>query len=89
MGLLGTVAMALATYAANRYVIPFLRVGERQRYAGYIAAIADDLTDELRHKYPDREWLKHLDEAIDTLVAICGISRSVAGRALNAAAARK
>jgi len=88
-GLLGSIGLILATYMANRYVIPFLKVGKRQKFAGYIAAIADELTDELRHKYPDRKWLTHLDEAVDSLVAICGISTEIARRAVKASAARK
>lgn len=88
-GLLGTVGLTLLTYAANRYVIPWLKVGHREQYARYVAAIADDLTDELRLKYPDKVWLKHLDEAVDALIQVCGISREVALRALQAAAARK
>ncbi len=88
-GILGTIGLTLATYLSNRYIIPFLSVGKRQRYAQYIGAIADELTDELRTKYPERDWLKHLDEAIDSLISICGISNDVAQRAVKAAAARK
>ena len=89
LGMLGTLGLTLATYLANRYVIPFLNVGKRYKYAGYIATIADDLTDELRLKYPEKSWLAHLDEAIDGLVAICGVSSEIARRAIRASAARK
>lgn len=84
LGLLGSVGLTLATYLANRYVIPFLRIGKRQQYALYIGNIADDVTDELRGKYPQKEWLKHLDEAIDTLMMICGITSDIARRAIRA-----
>lgn len=89
LGLLGSLGLTLATYLANRYVIPYLQVGQRQRYAEYIGTIANEVTDELRAKYPESEWLKHLEEAVNTLIAICGITPDIARRAINAAAARK
>ena len=89
LGILGTVGLTLAGYLARKYVIPFLQVGKRQKYAQYIAAIADELTDELRVKYPGSDWLVHLDEAVDTLIEICGVTQEIARRALQAAAARK
>ncbi|MFQ6008155.1 MAG: hypothetical protein ACE5K8_04310 [Candidatus Zixiibacteriota bacterium] len=88
-GLLGSLALVLASYLANRYVIPFLQVGKRQHYAQFVATIADEVTDDLRTKYPNKQWLKHLDEAVDRLIEICGVSREIARRAINAAAARK
>lgn len=89
LGLLGSVGLMLAGHLANKYVIPFLQVGKRKHYAEYIAVLADDITDDLKGKYPEREWLKHLDEAIDTLIAVCGISTEIASRAISAAASRK
>jgi hypothetical protein len=89
LGLTAAVAMLAVGYLARKYLIPFLAVGHRQQYARFIAAIADEVTDELRAKYPDREWLRHLDEAVDQLIAICGVGEEVAGRAVRAASARK
>jgi hypothetical protein len=89
LSVLGSVALVLAGHIANKYVIPFLKVGKRYRYARYIAAIADELTDDLRNKYPEKRWLKHLDEAVDQLATICGIKHEIARRAIRAAAARK
>jgi len=86
---LGSMGLILAGHAVKKYVIPFLMVGRRQHYARYIAKIADDVTDDLKGKYPDKEWLKHLDEAVDSLAAICGVGPDVARRAVNASAARK
>lgn len=86
---LGSVGLLLIGHVARKYVIPFLRVGKRQRYAQYIAIIADEITDELRSKYPEKEWLKHLDEAVDRLAAICEISPEIARRAINASVSRK
>ena len=89
LNVLGSVALVLAGYVANKYVIPFLKVGRRDRYARYIAAIADELTDDLTTRYPEKQWLKHLDEAVDQLATICGIKHETARRAIRAATARK
>jgi hypothetical protein len=89
VGLLTSVVLTVAGYLIKRYVVPFLQVGTRLQYARYLAAIADDLTDELRAKYPEKEWLTHLDEAVDRLIEMCGISREVAGRVVSAAASRR
>ena len=89
LGLLGSLGLMLVSYLAKRYVIPFLQVGKRQQFAQYITAIADEVIDELRLKYPERQWLAHLDEAIRTLAEICGISVDIAERAIRASAARK
>ncbi len=88
-GLLGSIGLLVAGRIATKYIIPFLKVGKRQSYARYIAIMADEITDDLRQKYPQKEWLRHLDEAIDLLAEICGISPEVARRAINASAARK
>lgn len=88
-GLLGSVGLTLAGYVAQRYVIPFLKIGKRQKYAELISRLADELTDELKVKYPENQWLSRLDEAVDKLIALLGIDPSIARRAINAAAGRK
>ncbi len=89
LGLLGSLGLVAASYVAKKYVIPFLSVGQRHKYAEYLAAIADDVTDELRAKYPEKQWLAHLDEAVDRLIEICGVSREIARRVVMASVARK
>jgi hypothetical protein len=89
LGVLGSIGLIMAGHVIKKYVIPFLSAGKRQQYAKYIAMIADEVTDDLRRKYPEKEWLRHLDEAIDRLIAICGISPEVARRAINASVSRK
>ena len=89
LGLAGTIGLSLVGYLANKFVIPFLKVGNRQKTAQYITIIADELIDELRHKYPDRKWLEYLDDALEKLVEICNIPHEVARRAIQAAASRK
>ena len=89
VGVLGSTALLFAGYVTKRYVLPFLKVGKRQKYAQFIAAIADEVTDDLIRKYPGKKWLEYLDEAIDQLIAICEVPPQVARRAVNAAVARK
>ena len=86
--MLGSLALLLAGHIATKYIIPFLKVGKRQRLAELIAMIADEITDELRAKY-DKDWAKHLDQAVDKIIMILGVEPEVARRAINAAAARK
>ena len=89
LGLLGSLGLMLATYLAKTYLIPFLQVGKRPKFAEFVAIIADEVIDELRLKYPDRAWLDHLEEAIKKLSEICGIAPDIAERAVRASAARK
>ncbi len=88
-GALGSLLATVATWAATRYVIPWLHIGKRQRHAELIATLADEITDDLRLRYPDKQWLGRLDEAVDTLAALLGIDTTIARRAVQAAAARK
>lgn len=88
LGVLGSLAVLLAGHIATKYVIPFLSVGKRQRYAELIAMLADEITDELQSKYA-KDWTNYLDQAVDKLIMILGIEPEIARRAINAAAARK
>jgi hypothetical protein len=54
-----------------------------------VATIAAEVIDELRAKHPDKKWLEHLEEAVETVAAICGVSIDIARRAVNAASARQ
>ncbi len=86
---LGSIGLILISHVANKYVIPYLKTGKKRRYAEFIAMIADEVTDDLRQRYPEKEWLKHIDEAIDSLISICDIDSEIAERAINAAVARR
>jgi len=85
----GALVMIIVTWVAKKYLIPYLTVESRRRYAAYIAAIADDVTDELRLKYPNKPWVTYLDEAVDKIIKICEISPEVARRAVSASISRK
>lgn len=88
LSLAGTVAVTLLGFAARKYLIPFLKVGKRERYARYIATIADDIINDLRTRYPEKAWLKHLDEAVTLLVEITGVDTEICRRAIRAASQR-
>jgi len=92
LGLAGGIWSAvglLITYLAKKYLVPFLQVEKRRRYAIWIAAIADEVTDDLRAQFPGEKWLERLDEVVDQIMEICGIEKDIAQRAIRAAAARK
>jgi len=89
VGGFGTIFLALVVWFARKYLVPFLQVENRRRYARYIAAIADEVTDDLVLKYPDRTWIKNIDEAVDKIISICNIDTEIARRAVSAALSRK
>lgn len=88
LSLLGTVALTVLGFAARKYLVPFLQVGKRERYARYVATIADEIINDLRTRYPDKAWLQHLDEAVTLLVEITGVGPEIGCRAIRAAAQR-
>lgn len=89
LDIVATVGLTLAGFLAQRFVIPFLKIGKRERYARFIATIAAEVLDDLKTRHPDKKWLEHLDEAVETVAQICGISPEIARRAISAASARQ
>lgn len=85
----GAIFMALIVWFARQYLAPYFKVERSRRYAEYIAAIADDVTDDLVCSYPDKEWVKRLDEAVDKIMAVCGVEGEIARRVASAALSRK
>ncbi len=88
-GAVGSIILLLVGYFARKYLVPFLQVARHREYARWIAAIADEVTDDLRARYPENEWLQHLDEAVDKIIEVCQISGEVARRSARAAISRK
>ncbi len=88
-GGVGAVFMAMIIWLTKKYLVPFVRVESRRRYAAYIAAIADEVTDELRQLYPNKSWTNYLDEAVDKIIDICDVKSDIAKRAASAAFSRK
>lgn len=50
MAILFSLASLALTQLVRKYVIPFLKIGNRKVYAQYIMLIADEVTDDLRKK---------------------------------------
>ncbi len=89
LGGIGSAAVATASWIGAKYLAPFLKIGKRKQFAQWIAVIADEITDELTLKYPDKKWLERLDEAVDKLAEVCGVGKDISGRAVRAALSRK
>jgi len=87
-GLWALVLPLLARWVRSE-VRPYIQTERRRRMAQWIGYLADDLTDELRVRYPQSQWIQRLDEAVDTLSEAAGIAPEVARRAIHAAAGRK
>ena len=79
----------VVVFIGKKYLLPFLKVEKRRRYAKWIAHLADEITDDLLARYPDNRWMKFVDESVDKLMEVCGIDKDVAGRAVNSALHRK
>jgi len=88
-GGLGAIVMTVIAWAVRKYLVPLLETERRRRYAQYIAIIADEVTDELRQKYPGKSWAIYIDEAVDRIIEICKIGPDIARRAALASFARK
>jgi len=87
-GVWGILSVVVA-YLAKNYLVPLLEIERNRRYAEWIARIADEVTDDLVERYPDKKWIEFLDESVDKIMDICGISDETAQRAIQAAVARK
>jgi hypothetical protein len=86
---LGAILLLLLGWVAKHYLIPYLNTELRKKVAEYVLLIADEVTDQLVAKYPQNELLKWLDQAVDKIMEITGVSKEVATRAAQAALARK
>jgi hypothetical protein len=86
---LGAILILLLGWGVKKYLIPFLDTELKKKMAEYVLLIADEVTDQLVAKYPQNELLKWLDQAVDQIMEITGVSKEVATRAVQAALARK
>lgn len=76
-------------WMTKKHLVPLLAIERNRRYAEWIARIADEVTDDLVQKYPNERWTKFLDNAVDKVMEITGISKETARRAVTSAVARK
>lgn len=86
---LGAILLLLLGWVAQKYLVPYLNTELKKKMAEYVLLIADEVTDQLVAKYPQNELLKWLDQAVDKIMEITGVSKEVATRAAQAAFARK
>ncbi len=86
---LGAVLLFFLGWVVKKYLVPYLNTEQRKKMAEYILLIADEVTDEMAAKYPKNEMVKWLDQAVDKISKITGVSEEVAARAIQAALARK
>ncbi len=86
---LGAILLLLLGWVVKKYLIPYFNTELKKKMAEYILLIADEVTDELVAKYPKNELLRWLDQAVDKIMEITGVSEEVATRAVQAALARK
>jgi hypothetical protein len=86
---LGAILLLLLGWVVKHYLIPYLNTELKKKMAEYVLLIADEVTDQLVAKYPKNELIKWLDQAVDKIMEITGVSREVATRAAQAALARK
>ena len=89
LGAVGSALFASVSWLGTKYLAPFLKISKRKQYAQWIAVIADEITDELVHRHPNKKWILRLDEAVDRLADICEVSKEVSDRAVRAAVGRK
>ena len=86
---LGSLALLLLGWLTQKYVVPFLSTEQRKRMAEHILLIADEVTSSLMLKYPNSGWAAWVDQAVEEIMRITGVSREVALRAVKAALVRK
>ncbi|MGB9561869.1 MAG: hypothetical protein ACPL6C_03545 [bacterium] len=83
------ILLLLLSFFSKKYIVPLLKTEFRRSLARYVLLIADEITDWLVMKYPEKKWTEWLDEAVDKLMEITGVSKGVAERAIKASIARK
>lgn len=76
-------------WATKKWLLPVLSTAARKKVAEYVLVIADEVTDWLVAKYPDKDFYEYLDKAVDKIMEVCGVSKPVAERAAAAALGRK
>lgn len=89
IAMLTCLLLMTALYLVRRYVMPLLMIEKNRRYAEWIAKIADEVTDDLVERYPEKGWTRMLDELVDGVIKICGVSPETARRAAGAAIGRR
>ena len=83
------IALIFLVWLLKKYLLPLLNSELKKTVAQHVLLIADDVTDWLIEMYPDQKPYKYLDQIVDKIMEICGVSKVVAERAAKAALKRK
>ena len=86
---IGGLIMILVAWVVKKHLLPFLDTEVKKKMAEYVLLIADEITDQLVAKYPDKKVWVYLDRAVDKIMEVCGVKREVAARAAGASFSRK
>ena len=76
-------------FAVNKFVVPLLKTKLQREIAEHLLIIADDVTDYFVAKYPASDWAQWIDQAVDKIIEVVGVSPETAKRAAIAAIQRK
>lgn len=86
---LGSIGILVLGWLAQKYLVPYLSTEKRKKMAEHILLIADEVTGSLLLKYPNSGWASWIDQAVEEIMEITGVSRDVALRAAKAALVRR
>lgn len=86
---IGGLIMILVTWMVKKHLLPFLDTEVKKKMAEYVLLIADEVTDQLVAKYPDKKVWGYLDRAVDKIMEVCGVKKEAATRAAEASFGRK
>lgn len=89
MEIIGLVSLTVLAWLSKKFLVPTLKSNTNKNVAEHLLIIADDVTDCLATRYPDKPWLEWLDVAVDEIRRITGVSEETARRAAQAAIRRK
>lgn len=81
--------LILIGFITSKFLVPLLKTALARSVAEHILIIADDVTDYYAAKYPTSNWAQWIDQAVDKVIEVMGVSREVAQRAVTAAIQRK
>jgi hypothetical protein len=84
----GSLLMIYLAYIVRKELVPLLKARRNREIAGHLLAIADDVTDYFRSKFPTAHWSVWLDRAVDRVIEITKVDREVAERVARASLAR-
>lgn len=76
-------------FVVVKFLVPLLKSQLSKSIASHLLIIADDVTDYYVDKYPNSKPAEWIDQAVDKIIEVMGVSRETAKRAAIAALQRK